>query len=64
VGAGLAVHSFLNLPTVDLGVRTDHPLTFYLVVPESRSKEPEKIVAYESKPKVLRKSDATQFLLS
>lgn len=45
-GAGLAIHSFLNLQRVDLGVRTDHVLTFDLAVPDSRSKEPERIVAY------------------
>src|SRR5580692_436429 len=45
-GAGLAIHSFLNLLRVDLGVRTDHVLTFYLPVPESRPKDPEKIIAY------------------
>src|SRR5277367_4970108 len=45
-GAGLAIHSFLNLLRVDLGLRTDHVLTFYLPVPDSRSKEPEKIIAY------------------
>jgi len=45
-GAGLAIHSFLNLLRVDLGVRTDHVLTFFLPVPDSRPKDPEKIVAY------------------
>jgi putative ABC transport system permease protein len=45
-GAGLAIHSFLNLLRVDLGLRTDHVLTFFLPVPDSRSKEPEKIIAY------------------
>jgi putative ABC transport system permease protein len=45
-GAGLAIHSFLNLLRVDLGIRTDHVLTFYLPVPDSRSKDPEKIIAY------------------
>jgi putative ABC transport system permease protein len=45
-GAGLAIHSFLNLLRVDLGLRTDHVLTFFLPVPESRPKDPEKIVAY------------------
>jgi putative ABC transport system permease protein len=45
-GAGLAIHSFLNLLRVDLGLRTDHVLTFFLPVPESRSKDPEKIIAY------------------
>jgi putative ABC transport system permease protein len=39
-GAGLAIHSFLNLLRVDLGLRTDHVLTFYLPVPDSRPKDP------------------------
>ena len=45
-GAGLAIHSFLNLQRVDLGIQTDHILTFYLPVPESRSNDPEQIVSY------------------
>ena len=45
-GAGLAIHSFLNLQRVDLGIKTDHILTFYLPVPESRSNDPEQIVSY------------------
>jgi putative ABC transport system permease protein len=45
-GAGLAIHSFLNLLRVDLGLRTDHVLTFFLPVPDSRPKDPEKITAY------------------
>jgi putative ABC transport system permease protein len=45
-GAGLAIHSFVNLTRVDLGVRTDHVLTFGLPVPESRPKETKPIVAY------------------
>src|SRR6185312_7666818 len=45
-GAGLTIHSFLNLLRVDLGVRTDHVLTFYLPVPDWRPKDPEKIIAY------------------
>ena len=45
-GAGLAIHSFLNLQRVDLGIRTDHILTFYLPVPESRSNDPDQIVSY------------------
>jgi putative ABC transport system permease protein len=45
-GAGLAIHSFLNLLRVDLGLRTDHVLTFYLPMPDSRPKEPEKLFAY------------------
>jgi len=45
-GAGLAIHSFWNLTRVDLGVRTDHTLTFYLPVPDTRPTNPEQIVAY------------------
>jgi predicted permease len=45
-GAGLAIHSFWNLTRIDLGVQTDHILTFYLPVPESRPKDPVKIIAY------------------
>ncbi len=35
-GAALTVHSFVNRAHVDLGIRTDHILTFYLPVPQSR----------------------------
>jgi putative ABC transport system permease protein len=45
-GAGLAVHSFWNLTQVDLGIRTDHVLTFSLPVPDARSKDPARISAY------------------
>jgi putative ABC transport system permease protein len=45
-GAGLALHSFWNLTRVDLGIRTDHVLTFSLPVPDSRSKDPARITAY------------------
>jgi putative ABC transport system permease protein len=45
-GAGLVIHSFWNLVQVDLGVQTDHILTFVMVAPETRSKEPERIVSY------------------
>jgi putative ABC transport system permease protein len=45
-GAGLAIHSFWNLTRVDLGVKTDHVLTFSLPVPDSRSKDPAQIGAY------------------
>jgi putative ABC transport system permease protein len=45
-GAGLAIHSFWNLTRVDLGVKTDHVLTFFLPVPDSRSKNPAQISAY------------------
>jgi putative ABC transport system permease protein len=45
-GAGLVIHSFWNLVQVDLGVQTDHILTFVMAAPETRSKEPERIVSY------------------
>jgi putative ABC transport system permease protein len=45
-GAGLAIHSFLNLQRVALGFRTDHILTFYLPVLDTRPKDPERVVAY------------------
>ena len=45
-GAGLAIHSFWNLTRVDLGVRTDQTLTFFLPVPDSRPSNPEHIVSY------------------
>jgi putative ABC transport system permease protein len=41
-GAGLAIHSFWNLTHVDLGVRTDHILGFYLDSP-SLLKDPKQI---------------------
>jgi len=45
-GAGLAIHSFLNLQRVDLGVKTDHVMTFFLSQPDSRPKDADHIVAY------------------
>ena len=45
-GAGLAIHSFWNLQRVDLGIRTDHVLTFGLQVPDARPKDPDHIVTY------------------
>jgi predicted permease len=45
-GAGLAIHSFVNLLNVDIGIHTDHVLTFFLPVPDSRPKDPAKINAY------------------
>ena len=42
-GAGLAIHSFWKLTQLDLGVRTDHILTFYLPVPQGRLTDPDKI---------------------
>jgi putative ABC transport system permease protein len=48
-GAGLAVHSFSNRIHANLGLRTDHILTFLMPVPESRPKDPRTIAAYYQK---------------
>jgi putative ABC transport system permease protein len=48
-GAGLAIHSFWNLTRVDLGVRTDHVLTFRLEQPEGRFKTPEEMNVYSQR---------------
>jgi putative ABC transport system permease protein len=45
-GAGLAIHSFWKLTRLDLGVRTDHILTFYLPVPQGRLTKPEEIRSF------------------
>ncbi|HEV8061542.1 MAG TPA: ABC transporter permease, partial [Gemmataceae bacterium] len=66
-GAGLAIHSFVNLTHVDLGVRSDHLLTFTLPVPRVRFAQPQQIVVFyrrlleklESIPGVSRAEAAT-----
>ena len=45
-GAGLAIHSSVNITRLDLGVRTDHILTFFLPVPDGRLTEPDKIRSF------------------
>lgn len=45
-GAGLAVHSFWNLSRVNLGIRTDHILTFGLPVSEKRFAQTQQIVTF------------------
>ncbi len=45
-GGGLALKSFWNLTGTDLGIRTDHVLSFRLPVPEQKLKTPEQIKAY------------------
>jgi putative ABC transport system permease protein len=45
-GAGLAMHSFWNLTRVDLGVRTDHVLTFRLTQPQGRFQNPQEMFVY------------------
>jgi len=46
-GAGLAIHSFWNLTRVDVGVRTDHVLTFGLQQAHDRFKTPEEMNVYQ-----------------
>ncbi len=66
-GAALTVHSFVNRTHVDLGIRTDHILTFYLPVPETRLAQPEQIEHFyrellgriEAVPGVTRAAAAT-----
>jgi putative ABC transport system permease protein len=45
-GAGLAMHSFWNLTRVDLGLRTDHVLTFRLQQRAERFENPEQMNVY------------------
>jgi putative ABC transport system permease protein len=45
-GAGLAMHSFWNLSRVDLGVLTDHVLTFRLDQRHGRFQNPEQMYSY------------------
>lgn len=45
-GAGLAIHSFWNLSHVDVGIPTDHVLTFSLSIPASRSTNPDQVTTY------------------
>jgi putative ABC transport system permease protein len=45
-GAGLAIHSFWKMSRVDLGIQTDHVLTFFLPVPDTRPKDPQQITTY------------------
>jgi putative ABC transport system permease protein len=48
-GAGLAVHSFSNRIHANLGLRTDHILTFLMPVPDTRPKDARSIAAYYQK---------------
>ena len=45
-GAGMAIHSFWNLNHIDLGVRTDHVLTFDLPMNKGVDYTPAQVVAY------------------
>ncbi|HVH86428.1 MAG TPA: ABC transporter permease [Terriglobales bacterium] len=55
-GAGLALHSFFNLSRVDLGIRTDHVLTFGFPVPQSRLPQPGQMITFYHQ--LLQKFDA------
>lgn len=44
--AGLALHSFFNLTRVDLGIRTDHVLSFALPIPEDRFSDSGQMIAF------------------
>jgi putative ABC transport system permease protein len=56
-GAGLAIHSFWNLNHVDLGVRTDHVLTFGLPMNKGNDYTPDQIIAYYQQ--ILRRIEST-----
>jgi len=45
-GAGLAIHSFMKITQLDLGVRTDHILTFWLPIPQEQMTDPNQIRNY------------------
>jgi len=42
-GAGLIIHSFLNVSRVDLGIRSDHVLTFIVPVQDGRFTDPDQV---------------------
>jgi len=46
VSGGLALKSFWNLTRIDLGIRTDHVLSFQLPVPDNRLSGPDQIRSY------------------
>jgi len=65
--AGLAIHSFWNLTQVDLGVRRDHVLNFFLPMPQDKLRNPDEMAAFyrqllaklESVPGVISAEGAT-----
>lgn len=46
ISAAFTIHSFINRTHVDLGVRTDHILTFNLPVPQSKLATPSKTTSF------------------
>ncbi|HEY6290310.1 MAG TPA: ABC transporter permease [Terriglobia bacterium] len=57
-GAGLAIHSFWNLTKVDLGIKTDHILTFFLPVPDERWKDKDPVLITDYYRDILARIDA------
>jgi putative ABC transport system permease protein len=70
-GAGLTIHSFMNRTNVDLGIKSDHILTFFLPVPDGKLTQPEQINSFygellrriEAVPGVKQASASTGFPL-
>ena len=56
-GAGLAIHSFWNLNHVDLGVRTDHILTFGLPMNKGLDYKPDQVIGYYQQ--IIRRIEST-----
>ncbi|MGH9583289.1 MAG: FtsX-like permease family protein, partial [Bryobacteraceae bacterium] len=61
-GAGLALHSFWKLTSIDIGVRTDHVLTAVLQAPKKKYSGPEAIDA--SARRLLQRLKATPGVLN
>jgi putative ABC transport system permease protein len=57
-GAGLAIHSFWNLTKVDLGIKTDHILTFFLPVPDEKWKDKDPVLITDYYRDILARIDA------
>jgi putative ABC transport system permease protein len=56
-GAGLAMHSFWNLNHIDLGVQTDHILTFFLPMNKEMNLTSEQVVTYYQQ--IVRRVEST-----
>jgi putative ABC transport system permease protein len=61
-GAGLAIHSFMKITQLDLGVRTDHIFTFWLPVPQGQLTQPDQVRGFYRQ--VLARIDAVPGVLS
>ena len=57
-GAGLAIHSFWNLTKVDLGIKTDHILTFFLPVPDQKWKDKDPVLITDYYRDIVARIDA------